>query len=94
MFEISTDHTQNIGIFGETAGGTLKKIISYLELVSSGKSMVTVNLAQNAPITKVMRKIPLGPTKTDFCCLMSCIFLEVVCKIQSISFSLKKNVKA
>ena len=58
MFEISTDHTQNIGIVRETAGGTLKKIISHLELVPSGKSMVTVNLAQNVPIAKVMRKIP------------------------------------
>ena len=52
------DHTQNIEIVGETAGGTLKKIISYLELVPSGKSMVTVDLAQNVSITKVMRKIP------------------------------------
>ncbi len=48
------DHTQNIGIVGEAASGALKKIISYLELVPSGKSKATVNLAQNVPITKVM----------------------------------------
>ncbi len=58
LFQIRTDHTQNIGIVGETVGGTLKKIISYLELGPSGKSMVSVDLAQNVPITKVMRKIP------------------------------------
>ncbi len=38
--------------FWESAGGTLKKIINYLELLPSGKSMVTVNLVQNVQNTK------------------------------------------
>ncbi len=46
------DHTQNIGIVGETSGVALNKIISFLELVHSGKDMVPLNLAQNVPITQ------------------------------------------
>ena len=75
FLEMMIDHILKNGIVLETAGGTLNKLIGYLRWVNSRKSMVTVNLVQNVPITQDMWITGQGSTKTDFCLMMSDIIL-------------------